>query len=29
MSFENPTAINIGMTGTFSGITYRVLGPRP
>ena len=26
MSFENPTAINIGTTGKFSGITYRVLG---
>jgi hypothetical protein len=26
MSFENPTAIKIGMTGTFSGIPYRVLG---
>jgi hypothetical protein len=26
MSFENPTAIKIGMTGTFSGIQYRVLG---
>lgn len=26
MNFENPTAIKIGMTGTFSGVTYRVLG---
>ena len=26
MSFENPTAIKIGMTGTFSGVAYRVLG---
>lgn len=26
MSFENPTSIKIGMTGTFSGTTYRVLG---
>jgi hypothetical protein len=26
MSFENSTAIKVGVTGTFSGITYRVLG---
>ncbi len=26
MNFNNPTGITIGMTGTFSGITYRVLG---
>ena len=26
MSFENPTSVKVGMTGTFSGITYRVLG---
>lgn len=26
MSFENPTTVRIGTTGTFSGITYRVLG---
>jgi Domain of unknown function (DUF4178) len=26
MSFENPTPVKIGMTGVFSGTTYRVLG---
>jgi hypothetical protein len=26
MSFENPTQINPGMTGTFNGRTYRVVG---
>ncbi len=26
MSFENPTALQVGTTGTFSGVTYRVLG---
>jgi hypothetical protein len=26
MSFENPATLKVGMTGTFSGITYRVLG---
>ncbi len=26
MSFNNPTAVQIGMTGTFSGVSYRVLG---
>ncbi len=26
MSFNNPTAVKIGLTGTFSGVTYRVLG---
>src|ERR1700749_2227948 len=26
MSFNNPTAVKVGMTGTFSDVTYRVLG---
>ena len=26
MSFNNPTTIKVGMTGTFSGLSYRVLG---
>ena len=26
MSYHNPTGIKVGMTGTFAGITYRVLG---
>jgi hypothetical protein len=26
MSFENPTSVKVGMSGTFSGINYRVLG---
>jgi hypothetical protein len=26
MSFENPTTVKIGMVGTFSGMSYRVLG---
>jgi hypothetical protein len=26
MKFDNPTAVKIGMTGAFSGVTYRVIG---